>query len=95
MPRFEKSVSALLAGASKPAEAKAARAAWVRSTCAAWRAAMRAMDDKCDAAAARLSEAEFERLIEAEQAKVDAIRGEIDAVVERDVWPQEMYFGGI
>ena len=32
MARFEKSVSALLAGASKPAEAKAARAAWVRST---------------------------------------------------------------
>jgi hypothetical protein len=95
MARFEKSVSALLAGASKPAEAKAARAAWVRSTCAAWRAAMRAMDATCDAAAARLSEAEFEKLIEAEQAKVDAVRAEVDAVVERDVWPRALYFGGI
>jgi hypothetical protein len=31
----------------------------------------------------------------AEEAKVHAIRAQIDAVIERDLWPRELYWGGI
>jgi hypothetical protein len=31
----------------------------------------------------------------AEEAKVHAIRAQIDAVIERDVWPKELYWDGI
>jgi hypothetical protein len=43
----------------------------------------------------RLSEEAFERLFQAEEAKVDAIRAQIDAVIERDLWPPELYWGGL
>ena len=74
---------------------KAARCAWVKGSMAALRQAQRQMDDICMAAVDRLSEEEFERLVEEEQAKVDAIRDPIDAVIERDEWPKHLYFGGI
>jgi hypothetical protein len=74
---------------------KAARIAWVKETTAAWLEAMRAMDDRCTEAVERLSEDAFDRLFDAEQAKVDAIRAEIDAVIERDLWPRHLYFGGV
>src|SRR3954447_20373731 len=73
----------------------AARTAWVRETMAKLRNAQRAMDDRCDEAVERLSEEAFERLCDAEQAKVDAIRAQIDAVIERDLWPRHLYFGGL
>lgn len=73
----------------------AARVAWVRQTSAALRDAQRQMDERCDAAVERLDEEEFERLCDLEQAKVDAIRAQLQAVIERDGWPRELYFSGI
>ena len=80
-----------------PAEWKrvAARCAWVRETTARLREAQRQMDEVCTAAAGYLSEEEFELLFEAEEAKVAAIRAELDAVIERNEWPKELYFGRI
>ena len=51
-----------------------ARVAWVKAMMDKWAEAQRAMDERCGAAVERLSEEEFNRLFEAEQAKVDAIR---------------------
>ena len=90
-----KSVEALPAGAGKVAECKEKRVAWVKATAAAWREAQRAMDERCGDAVERVSEAEFHRLFEEEQAKVDAYRVPLMDVAERDVWPRELYFGGI
>jgi hypothetical protein len=73
----------------------AERCAWVRATVDAWREAQRAMDARCTEAVMRLSEEAVHRLFEEEQAKVAAIRAPIDAVVERDVWPRHLHFGGI
>ena len=74
---------------------KAARCAWVKETMSALRQAQRQMDERCTAAVDRLTEEEFERLFDEEQAKVDAIRAPIDAVIERDEWPRHLYFGNI
>jgi len=86
-------VRALLASASETADRRAARVAWVRATMATLREAQRDMDRRCDAALDRLSDDEFEALCDEEQAKLDAIRAPIDDVVERDLWPRELYFG--
>ena len=72
-----------------------ARCAWVKERTAAWRAAMHAMDERCSEAVERMDEDEFERLFDAEQAKVDAIRAELQAVIDKDQWPRGLYFGGI
>jgi hypothetical protein len=89
---IENTILALIAAAREPADRKAARAAWVKATAAAWRAAQRQMDERCDEAVTRLSEVEFERLCDEEEAKVDAFRAPLKAVAERDVWPREMHF---
>ena len=73
----------------------AARLAWTRATLARWRAAQEQMDERCSAACERLDAAAFTRLCDAEQAKVDAIRAQLDAVIARDEWPKEMYFRNI
>jgi hypothetical protein len=73
----------------------AARAAWVRETEAAWRAAQRRMDERCCEAVELLSEEAFERLCDAEQAKVDAFRVPLKDAAERDRWPRHLYFGCI
>ena len=86
-------IRTLLAAAVRPAECKAARAAWVRKTAAALRKAQRQMDDRCTEAVDRLSEEAFERLFEAEQAKVEAIRAQLETAAERDLWPRELYRG--
>jgi hypothetical protein len=57
--------------------------------------AQRARDERCGEAVDRLSEEEFERLCDEEQAKVDAIRAQLDAVIDEDRWPRDLYFGGI
>ena len=90
-----KKVHALLASAGGVAECKARRAAWVREAGAALEAAMRAMDERCLDAVLELSEEEFERLVDEEQAKVDAVRAPLEAAAHRDVWPRELYVGGI
>jgi hypothetical protein len=71
--RRRNTIQALLAAASQPAERRAARIAWAKKTAVAWRDAQREMDDRCSEAVERLDEEAFERLCDAEQAKVDAI----------------------
>ena len=73
----------------------AARTAWVENAMAALRRAQRQMDDRCDAAVGRLSEEEFERLCDAEQAKVDAFLAPLRAAADHDRWPKELYWGCI
>jgi hypothetical protein len=53
------------------------------------------MDQRCEAAVDRLSEEAFERLFDEEQAKVKAFLLPLRAAAERDVWPRELYWGGI
>lgn len=88
-----RTIQALLDGAID--ERKAARMAWVRATAAKWREALLAMDRRLDEAVDRLSEEDFERLCDEEEAKVDAIRAQLEAAAERDMWPRELYWGGI
>ena len=71
----------------------AARLAWTRATLARWRAAQEQRDARCSEVCERLDAAAFTRLCDAEQAKVDAIRAQLDAVIERDEWPRELYWG--
>jgi hypothetical protein len=86
---------ALLASARRFAESHAKREAWVDETGAALVAAQRHMDERCDEAVGRLSEEEFERLFNEEQAKVDLFLAPLTAAAERDRWPKHLYFGGI
>ena len=83
-------VQALLARADRLAECKEKRVAWVHETVAAWGEAQREMDDRCTQAAARLSEEEFDRLFDQEQAKGDAIRAPLQAAADEDRWPREL-----
>lgn len=91
----EQTIRALLATAGEPARRRARRQAWAMKTWAAWSRAQREMDDKCMAAVDRLTEEEFDRLFDQEEAKVDALRTLLDDVIERDKWPREMHFGCI
>jgi hypothetical protein len=91
----EHTIKALLAGARALAECKSARIAWVKRTAAAWREAHREMEDRCTEAVERLSEEAFERLCDAEEAKVEAIHAQLRAVIDKDMWPRELYFSGI
>ena len=93
---------ALLASADQPEpedEGRPARVAarlqWVMERTAALSAAQRTMDQRCTAAVNQLDEAAFERLLEEEQAKVDAIRAELEAVAEEDRWPKRLHWGGV
>jgi hypothetical protein len=80
-----------------PAEWKClkARVGWVRATVDALREAQRQLDKRCDAAVNRVSEKEFQRIFDEEHAKVEAIRADIVAVIERDEWPRDLSFAGI
>jgi hypothetical protein len=49
---------------------------------------------RCSAAVDRVSEEEFNRIFDEEQAKVSAILDQFAAIRERDEWPPEVYFGG-
>jgi hypothetical protein len=69
-----------------------ARCAWAKEKIAALAAAQRQRDERCDEAVDRLSDEEFERLCDEEQARVDAIRAQLDDVIGRDMWPREMHF---
>ena len=53
------------------------------------------MDDRLTAIVNRVSEEEFDRLCDEEQAKVDAIRAQLEEVVESGRWPRHLYWGGI
>jgi dissimilatory sulfite reductase (desulfoviridin) alpha/beta subunit len=86
-------VQKLLAEAKRDADRREARAAWVDATVAAWGEAQRQMDERLTAIVEQVSEEEFERLCDEEEAKVDAFRVPLQAAAERDVWPRELYFG--
>jgi hypothetical protein len=92
---LKKIVQKLLAEAAAPAERKEQRIAWVHETTAALRDAQKEMDDLCMEALDLLDEEEFEALAEMEQEKIDAIMARINAVIEEDKWPRELYWGGI
>ena len=79
---------------------KAARGAWVRKVMAKLRAAQRKLDSAWDRTLAALPDDLSDEELEAlhlpdppEQAELDALRALIDAVVERDLWPRELYWG--
>jgi hypothetical protein len=93
--RSGKTIRNLLAAASQIAGYRDARGAWVKATAAKWREAQRQMDARLDANLEQVSEEEFERLFDEEEAKVDAFRKPLRDAAERDLWPRELYFGGI
>ena len=70
------------------------RVAWVKGTVAALAEAQRRMDERCMAAVNRVSEEEFNRIFDEEQAKVCAILDQLNAVRDYDQWPPELVWGG-
>lgn len=75
-----------------------ARVIWVRETMAALRAAQKRADDALLALVADLPDDEDELADEElpeppEQAEVDALWEMMNAVVEKDRWPRDLYFG--
>lgn len=69
--------------------------AWAIQAIAALREAQEQRDERCTDAVDRLDEEAFDRLLEAEEAKVEACLLPINAARERDLWPKELYWGGI
>lgn len=69
-----------------------ARCTWAMDLVERWYQAMLHRDEVCCAAVDKISEEEFNRLFEAEEAKVIALRAEIDAVIERDEWPRNLHW---
>ena len=61
----------------------------------ALREAQRQMDERCDAAVNRVSEKEFQRIFDEEQAKVCALLQQLAAVIEHDRCPDHLYFGSL
>jgi hypothetical protein len=86
-----RTIQSLLAAPSQLAECKAKRIAWVRETFAA----LREMDKRCGEAASRMTDEEFDRLFDEEQAKVDAFLDPLRDAADRDLWPRHLYVGGI
>jgi hypothetical protein len=72
-----------------------ARCAWVERMGEALLAAQRKMDDRCSAIVDEVSEEEFQRIFDEEQAKVDVYRVPLFTAAQRDVWPKELYWGGL
>jgi hypothetical protein len=91
----EETIAMLRGGADGIVARRAARVSWAKAATFRWADAMKEMDRRCGEAAETLDEEAFERLLDEEQAKVDAIRAEIDAVIHHDKWPRELYFGCI
>ncbi len=78
----------------------AARTFWVHDIIAALKAAQKRADDAWMALIAGLPEDAEDGAEEAlpdppEQAVVDALWEQVNAVVEHDRWPRELYFGGV
>lgn len=73
----------------------AARVGWIKETIAALAKAQRQMDERCMAAVDRVSEVEFERIFDEEQAKVCVFLDQLHAVRDHDRWPPHLYRGGV
>jgi heme oxygenase len=81
----------LFASTASVAACREARMAWTRETAAALREAQREMNDRLDAVVMRVSEEEFNRLFDEEQAKVDAFLKPMRAAAEQDKWPRHLH----
>lgn len=100
----KETIHALLTGGAQAAEEeahatarKAARVAWVEETMAALKATQdkvtQAWDRIFDALPEDLDEEEIEAIPEPpEQAELDALHAQIDAVCKHDKWPRELHF---
>jgi hypothetical protein len=78
----------------------AARVAWVKEVMARLRAAQKRADDAWMRAVCALPEDHSDEELNAipeppEQAELDAIRAQVDAVVEEDKWPAHLYWGDV
>lgn len=103
----EKTVKALLAGAGVAAgeqarhEARiAARIAWARERIAALQAAYKRLEQAWNRIFDALPDDFDDDALEAipeppEQAEVDAIHAELDAVREQDRWPRKLHWGDV
>ena len=91
----EDPIRRLHAAVSEVADRREARASWVRAVAVRVRAAQREMDDRLEEAVDRVGEEEFDRLVDEEQARVDAIHDQLKDAAERDLWPRDLYWGGI
>jgi hypothetical protein len=74
---------------------KQARIAWVQETTAALAEAQEAMNERCCAAVDKLSEEDFDRLVDEEQAKVDVFLAPLHAAAKHGKWPKHLHWGGI
>lgn len=92
---FMNSLRALLAEPEPADPRQAARWRWLRETASKWHEAQRKMDDYLTEVVEYLDEDEFDLLCDAEQAKVDVFHKPLDDVIQKDLWPKELYFGGI
>ena len=100
----EHTIVALLANAGHPphereraAARRAARAAWAREIVAAWKAAQEAADEAWMRLVEGLPEDIDDEEADAlppppEQAALNAIQAQIDAVRHHDRWPRELYW---
>ena len=96
----QQTVRSLLADCGREAERREARAAWVKTVMAAVRAAQKKADDAWMRIFAELPDDISEKELEAmdlpdppEQAELDALHAQIRAVIDKDQWPRELYFG--
>jgi hypothetical protein len=53
------------------------------------------MDERLTAIVEHVSEEEFERLCDEEEARVEAFRKPLKDAAERDLWPRHFYFNAI
>jgi hypothetical protein len=95
MKHFRNSLLALLEADLPSDPRQAARWLWVHETTLAWQEAMR----RCDAAWCELVKDIPEDEIDdvevpepPEQAEVDALWGQLNAVIQKDQWPRELYW---
>src|SRR5947209_11774735 len=102
MAHFRNTLCALLA-ADEPADPrKAARWRWLHATAGKWQDANRRVDEAWSRVFAWLPEDISEQELESldlpdppEQAEVDALWAQLNDVVQRDLWPKHLYFGGL
>jgi hypothetical protein len=97
---FINTLCALLAADEPADDYKNVRWLWLRLTTMEWLNAQRRAEAAWDALMAEvpddLSDEELDALPEPpEQAEEDALWQQLDDVVQKDLWPKEMYFGGI
>lgn len=98
---FMNTLCALLE-ADEPADPrKAMRRAWLHLTAAKWQDALRrseaAWKRRFDELPDDISDEELEALDlldPPEEAEVNALWQQLDDVVQKDLWPRELYFGG-